>query len=91
MDQGLKEARDFSDQVVDRDGDILGALSGLIGDLFGGEILQIIGVIFSPVILSLISVIISSYTFIPTLKYDIQELRKEIKQAKHEKQMEQLK
>lgn len=88
VDQGLTEARDFSDQVVDRDGSILKGLSGLIGDLFGGNILQIIALIFSPIFLSLLSIIISAYTFIPTLMYDIREYKKDRKQAKNDKIME---
>lgn len=90
VDQGLTEARDFSDQVVDRDGSILKGLSGLIGDLFGGNILQIIALIFSPIFLSLLSIIISAYTFIPTLMYDIREYKKDRKQAKNDKIMEKL-
>ncbi|AAS00944.1 ORF54 [Ostreid herpesvirus 1] len=86
VDEGLKKARDFSDQVVDREGSIINAISGLFTDIFGGEVWAVIAAIFSPVFLTAFALIISLINFIPAVRYDYKQYKKEKREKRYEEQ-----
>ena len=63
----LRRVRNFTDQTVDRSGDVSKALSDVIEGVFGSNIGAVIAAIFCPIGMSCIAFMISTFEFVPSV------------------------
>lgn len=67
VDAALNRTRDFSDQIVDREGSITNALKDVFEGFFGGKLGSLLAMMFSPLGIALLAFILSSFDFIPDI------------------------
>lgn len=70
-DAALARVRNFSDQVVDRSGNLEKALKDLFDGVFGGKIGLILAAIFSPLGIICIAFILTAFEFVPDVTTDV--------------------
>lgn len=66
VDSSLAKVRDFSDQIIRQPLDVSLAFSGLIDNLFGGEMWSLFTFVFSEIFLCFLSFVLSLLLCIPT-------------------------
>jgi len=66
-DAALARVRNFSDQLVDRTGNLKKALEDLFDGVFGGSVGLILAVVFSPMGIISIAFILAAFEFIPEI------------------------
>lgn len=80
VDEGLAEAKNFSDQIVDRTGDWGKAFTDLITGIFGGDVWVVASFIFGPAGLTFIAMLLNAILFVPELMTCMYERRQRAKE-----------
>ena len=79
VDAALNKSLDFSDQTVDRAGDLSKAFSDLFGVIFGGDIRRFLVTVFSPLGFLSVAFILSTFQFLPAVTTDIHVWTRSVK------------
>lgn len=87
VDEALVEARNFTDQEVDRAGSVLAAIKELFDGLFGGEVWRLISAIFSPIVISGVAFILALIMFIPEFTHDVRRWKERRSEDAEEREL----